>query len=79
MRYKPRSIAALQVALGGLPGTMQVEVDQDIGMSVRTVGELRKLTAWPDNLVIITPQERHSKSAIRVSTARGSKRLSPKP
>jgi hypothetical protein len=79
MRYKPRSIAALQVALGGLPETMQVEADQDIGVSARTVGELRKVTAWPENLVITTPQERHPESAIKVTKASGAKRVSPKP
>src|SRR5262245_46199012 len=30
MRYKPKSIAALQLALGGLPDRMRVEVDPDI-------------------------------------------------
>jgi hypothetical protein len=28
MRYKPKSIAALQVALGGLPDAMHVEADR---------------------------------------------------
>jgi len=59
MRYKPKSIAALHIALGGLPVKMRVEVDPDIGVSAKTVGELRKLTAWPENLVITTPHERH--------------------
>ena len=63
MRYRPRSIAALQVALGGLPATMQVEADQDVGVSAKTVGELRKMTAWLENLAIITSQERRPESA----------------
>ena len=42
MRYKPRSIAALQIALGGLPDRMKVETDRDIGVSAKTVRELRK-------------------------------------
>ena len=79
MRYKPRSVAALQVALGGLPDTMKVEVDQDIGVSARTVGELRRVTAWSENLVITTPQERYPGSAIKVSKASGAKRATPKP
>jgi hypothetical protein len=79
MRYKPRSIAALQVALGGLPARMQVEVDRDVGVSAKTVGELRKVTVWPENLVIATPQDRRPESAIRVSKARAAKRLWPKP
>ncbi len=79
MRYKPKSTAALQVALGGLTAKMQVEVDRDVGVSAKTVGELRKATVWPENLVITTPQERRPESTIRVSKARGAKRLSPKP
>jgi len=51
MRYKPKSIAGLQVALGGFPDTMRVEADQGIGVSAKTVGEHRKVTAaWPENL-----------------------------
>jgi hypothetical protein len=79
MRYKPRSIAALQLALGGLPDTMRVVADQDIGVSAKTVGELRKVTTWPENLAITTPQERFPESTIKVSKASGPKRVSPKP
>ena len=67
MQYKPKNIAALQVALGGLPDAMHVKADRDVGVSAKTVGELRKVTAWPDNLVIATPQERGPESAIRYS------------
>ena len=35
MRYKPRSIAALHVALGGLPAAMHVEADRGIGVSAK--------------------------------------------
>jgi hypothetical protein len=78
MRYKPKSIAALHIALGGLPVKMRVEVDPDVGVSAKTVGELRKITAWPENLVITTPQERHSESAVKVSKASVATRVSPK-
>jgi len=40
MRYKPKSAAALEIALGGLPNSMRVEVDPDVGVSAKTVGEL---------------------------------------
>ena len=79
MRYKPRSVAALQVALGGFPDTMRVEADRGIGVSAKTVGELRKVTAWPENLEITTPQERYPESTIKVDRASGPKRASPKP
>ena len=63
MRYKPKSIAALQLALDGLPDQMRVEVDSDIEVSAKTVSDLRKVTVWPENLAITTPQERHPESA----------------
>ncbi len=78
MRYKPKSIAALHIALGGLPVKMRVEVDPEIGVSAKSVGEFRKATAWPENLVIITPQERHPESAAKVSKASVATRFSPK-
>jgi hypothetical protein len=65
MRYKPKSIAALHIALGGLPDKMRV-------------GELRKMTAWPENLAITTPQERDSNSAVKVSKANVATRTAPK-
>ena len=55
MRYRPKSVVALHIALGGLPGKMRVEVDRGIEVSATTVGELRKLTLWPENLVIAIP------------------------
>jgi len=79
MRYKPKSVAALHIALGGLPDKMRVEVDRGIRVSAKTVGELRKVTAWPENLVIITPQERRPKSTVKVSKASVATRVSPKP
>ena len=79
MRYKPKSIAALHVALGGLPDKMRVEVDPGIQPSPKTVGELRKLAAWPESLAITTPQDRDSESAIKVSKANVATRVSPKP
>ena len=79
MRYKPKSTAALHIALGGLPSKMPVEADPDIGVSVTTVGELRKVKEWPENLVITTPQERHPESAVKVSKASVATRTSPKP
>jgi hypothetical protein len=79
MRYKPKSIAALHVAVGGLPDKMRVEVDPGIQPSPKTVGELRKLAAWPESLAITTPQDRDSESAVKVSKANVATRVSPKP
>jgi len=79
MRYKPKSNAALNIALGGLPEKMRVEVDPDIAVSAKTVGQLREVTAWPDNLVITTPQERDPESTVKVSKASFATRTTPKP
>jgi hypothetical protein len=79
MRYKPRSVAALQIALGGFPDTMRVEADRDTGVSAKTVGQLRKATAWPENLAITTPQQSYAERTIKVSKASGPKRATPKP
>ena len=79
MRYKPKTVAALQIALGGLPDAMQVQADRDLGVSAKTVGELRSVTAWPENLVITTPQERYPESVIRVTRVSIATRVSPKP
>jgi hypothetical protein len=65
MRYKPKSVTALHIALGGLPDEMRVEVDPDIGMAVGTGGNLRKLTTWPDNLAVNTPLDRFRKAQLR--------------
>ncbi len=78
MRYRPKSIAALHIALGGFPDKMRVDVDPDIGVSAKTVGELRKVTAWPEHLVISTPQERRPERAVKVSKAIVKGRVSPK-
>ena len=79
MRYKPKCNAALNIALGGLPERMRVEVDPDIAVSAKTVGQLREVTAWPDNLVVTTPQERYPESSVKVSKASFATRTTPKP
>ena len=78
MRYKPKSIDALHLALGGLPGKMRVEADPDIGVSAKTVGELRKLAAWPENLAVTIPQDHDPENAVKVRKATVATRTSPK-
>jgi hypothetical protein len=78
MRYKPRNVAALRLALGGLPDKMQVHVESDIAVFVKTVGELRKIAAWPENLAITTPRDHHPESSVTVSKATTATRTSRK-
>jgi hypothetical protein len=78
MRYKAKTIAALQMALGSLPEEMRVELDPEIEVSAKTVGELRKVTAWPETLAVTTPQGRHADSAVKVSKVSVAARTAPK-
>jgi len=78
MRYKPKSSAALHIALGGLPAQMRVEVDPGIAISAKTVGELRKVTAWPENLAVTTPQDRNAGNCVTVSKTTVATRTTPK-
>jgi hypothetical protein len=79
MRYRPKSAAALQIALGDLPNSMPVEADPDVRMSAKTVGELRMATNWPENLAVTTPQEHYPESVVKVSRASAPGRVTPKP
>ena len=47
MRYKPKSVSALHIALGGLPEKMRVEAEPGTPLMAETVGQLRKLDTWP--------------------------------
>jgi len=78
-RYKCKSIAALDIALSGLPAEMWVEADVGTGVAAKTVGQLRKMATWSENLVITTPQERHPQSTVKISKATSATRTSPKP
>jgi len=52
MKYKPKSVAALHIALGGLADKMRVQADPDTRVSAKTVGQLRKVKEWPENLAV---------------------------
>ena len=78
MHYKPKSSAALHIALGGLPAGMRVDIDPDVQLSARTVGELRGVSAWPDNLVVTTPPEAHRDSCVKISRQHHATRTAPK-
>jgi hypothetical protein len=67
------------IILDGLPDKMRVEVNRGIGVSAKSVGDLRKLTTWSGNLAITTPRERHPESVVKVSKANVASRVSPKP
>ena len=58
---------------------MRVEMEPNVGVSAKTVGELRKLTAWPKNLVITTPLGRDPQGTVKVNKASVTARTTPKP
>ena len=70
--------ACARIALSGLPAQMPVKADADIEVSAKTVGELRKLTAWPENLAITAPQDGYPERGVRVSKVSVATRTSPK-
>lgn len=78
MHYKAKSVTALRTLLDGWPKQTRVEVDSGLGVSAKTVGDLRKVEVWPDNLAITTPPEPHPDCIIRVSKASHATRVSPK-
>src|SRR5262249_47799709 len=78
MKYRPKSIAALQIALGGLPDKMRVQADPRIRVSAKTVGELRKGNTVPQDLAIAGPQERLPGSVVMVSKVSVATRFPPK-
>jgi hypothetical protein len=77
MRYKVKSVAALDVVLGDLPSRMRVEVDPGIAVSAKTVGELRNVSVWSESLAIITPHGQRE-GVVKVSKANVATRTSPK-
>lgn len=79
MRYKPKSTAALQIALGGLPDRMPVEAEPGIGVSAKTVGELRRTATWPGNLAIAVPPQLDPEGTVKVGKANAATRVTPKP
>jgi hypothetical protein len=79
MHYKAKNIAALQTLLDGWSAQKRVEVDPGVGVSAKTVGDLRKLTTWPENLAITTTPDHSSGVAIKVSKASVATRFAPKP
>jgi len=79
MHYKAKSVVALQMVLGGWPDRTRVEIDPDLGVSAKTVGELRNVTAWPENLAVTTPPTHQPDDIIRVSRASHATRTAPKP
>jgi hypothetical protein len=47
MRYTPKTLDEVRRCLGGCPGETQVEVENGIPVTARTVADLRALSAWP--------------------------------
>ena len=46
MRYTPRNLNDMRRCLAGCPGETQVEIQQGIPMTAKTVADLRALPTW---------------------------------
>ena len=79
MHFKAKSVSALHIVLGGYPDRTRVAIDPGLSVSAKTVGELRKVTVWPENLAITTPPDQSPDDIIRVTRCTVSSRYGPKP
>ena len=78
MLYKPKNVAALQIALGSLPGGTRVQVEPDVKLAAKSVAELRRLQSWPENLALSVPPAIYVDSVVKVSSVHFASRTSPK-
>jgi hypothetical protein len=78
MLYKPKNIAALQIALGRLPSKMRVEIEPNVDLRANSVADLRHLQSWPENLALSVPQVLLADAAVKVSSIHHRSRTSPK-
>jgi hypothetical protein len=72
MRFIPTDIDGLRRILDDerLSDEMKVEADEDTGLKVKTVGELRARSRWPKGLVVITPaREAPPEAVVRIRVA----------
>jgi hypothetical protein len=65
-RNVPATIHELRLALAGLPKNMKVKADSEMGVSEKTVDELRARTTWPPGLVVTMPRELRPKSVVKI-------------
>jgi hypothetical protein len=56
MKYTPRTLNEMRRCLAGYPGETQVEIQQGIPMTAKTVADLRALPTWsPGDWVLDVP------------------------
>ena len=68
--YRPETPTDLRALIRDLPDEMEVAATSDTGLTVRTVGELRKLNEWSKELVIRPPRfAQRPESTLKVELA----------
>jgi hypothetical protein len=67
--YRPETATDLRALIRELPDDMQVVATGNTGLTVRTVGELRELNAWPKELIVVNPRFAERSGALRVERA----------
>ena len=66
MRFVPRSMTDLQLALDRLPDDMPVEIGPSVGVIAINVADLRKVELLPEDIVVGIPAQRLPTSAVKV-------------
>jgi hypothetical protein len=67
--YRPETAIDLRTLIRDLPDDMQVVASGDSGLTVSTVGELRKLKVWPKELIIVNPRFAERSGMLKVERA----------
>jgi len=67
--YRPETAIDLRALICDLPNDMQVVASGDTGLTVSTVGELRKLNVWPKELIILSPHFATRSGTLKVERA----------
>ena len=66
MRFVPRSMTDLQLALDRLPDDMPVEIGPSVGVIAINVADLRKVELLPEDIVVGIPAQRLPSSVVKV-------------
>ena len=67
--YRPETPTDLRALIRDLPDDMAVAASDDSGLTARTVGELRELSAWSKELIVVNPHFAERSGALKIERA----------
>jgi len=67
--YRPETAIDLRELIRDLPDDMRVAAGGDTGLTVSTVGELRRLSAWPKELIVVNPRFAERSGTLKIERA----------